>query len=338
MRPFVLFLVLLVGFDQALGAVLDRLYRRTTSGELGGLINYALTQNPEVLVLGSSRARHHVSSSILQARLSAPVFNAGVNGQDFLYAVMLLDLWVRSHRPPMAIVLHVDPQSLERSEEEIQRTSVFSAYFGDSQTVRRILLMRGNYARLKYLSYSYRFNGKVFPIVKNLFVRPDPTFDGYIGLAGALDAGADGPAGRGGPETGALPYWDVKLEYLNEISQYCRNSGTRLFLFTSPVFKPDPGRQVWSARLSRLVASYPGVEFLDLSERTHPELFAGKPQLFKDNNHLNARGAEMFSALLGDQLAARIGETKAWRAGGTAAPHSLSIGQNRERRSVAGAR
>jgi hypothetical protein len=318
MRGFLLFLVLVIGFDQALGAGLDRLYRRTTSGEFGGLINYALKQDPEVLVLGSSRAQHHVSPSILQARLSATVFNAGVNGQDFLYAVMLLDLWTRSHRPPAAIILHMDPQSLSRSEEEIERTSVFSAYFGESQIVRRILLMRGNYARVKYLSYSYRFNGKVFPIIKNLVVRPDPTFDGYVGLAGSLAGGSDSSAASGGAEIGALPYWDLKLEYLGEMAQYCRNTGTRLFLFTSPVFKSDPARSVWSARLSQLVASYPGVEFLDLSERTHPELFAGQFQLYFDNTHLNARGAEIFSTLLGDEIAARMGKSRASRAGRTA--------------------
>ena len=103
-------------------------------------------------MLGSSRAKHHVSPAILRARLFDSVYNAGINGQGFLYAIMLLDLWTRSHALPKAILLHIDPQSLSRSEEELQRTSVFSAYFGESERIRSILLMRGKYEWLEYLS------------------------------------------------------------------------------------------------------------------------------------------------------------------------------------------
>jgi hypothetical protein len=192
---------------------------------------------------------------------------------------------------------------------------VFSAYFGESRTVRRILLTRDSYARLKYLSYSYRFNGKVLPIIKNFIAPANTAFDGYVGTEGSLDGDSDTAAMAVGLESGEFPDWDLKLEYLKELTQYCKQNGTRLFLIAAPVFTPDPIRSVWSARLSRLVASYPGVEFLDLSERTHPELFAGRPQLYHDNLHLNARGAEVFSTLLANEVAERMGKLRASPAG-----------------------
>jgi len=315
MRALVLFVVFVVGLDQALGISLDRLYRRTTSGELGGLINLALKQSPDILVLGNSRARHHISPSILRAHLSASVFNAGADGHDFLYAVMLLDLWTRAHRPPTAIILNMDPRSLSRSEEELQRTSVFSGYFGESRTVQRILLIRDKYARLKYVSYSYRFNGKVLSIMKNLVVSPDPAFDGYIGASDSLDVDSDPIAATIGREIRQFPDWDLKLEYLKELTQYCKNNGTRLFLIAGPVFTPDPVRSLWSARLSNVAAAYPGLEFLDLSERTHPELFAGQAHLYHDNLHLNAKGAEVFSTLLASEIAKRMGKVESAREG-----------------------
>jgi hypothetical protein len=314
-RALVLFLVFIAGLDQALGTALDGLYRQTTSGELGGFINLALKQSPDILVLGSSRAAAHVSPSILRARLSASAFNAGAAGQDFLYAIMLFDLWTRSHHPPAAIILNVDPRSLARSEEEIQRTGVFSAYFDKSETVQRILLMRSHYARLKYLSYSYRFNGKVLPIIKNLVERPDSAFDGYTPARGALDVSSDPRLAVTGRETGEFPDWDLKLEYLKELTQYCRKNGTRLFLIAAPVFTADPVRGAWSARMSRLATSYAGLEFLDLSERTHPELFSGKAHLYHDNMHLNARGAEIFSTLLASEIAERMGKVKVSQVG-----------------------
>jgi len=314
-KALILFVVVLVGLDQALGMVLDVLYRRTTSGENGGQINLALKQSPEILVLGNSRASAHISPSILRSRLSASVFNAGTPGQDFLYAVMLLDLWTRSHQAPAAIVLHVDPRSLARTEEELQRASVFSAYFWESETVRQILLTRDKYARVKYLSYSYRFNGKVLPIIKNLVVKPDPAFDGYSPTADSPDVRSDPIAASVGREVTEFPDWEVKLEYLRDLTHYCRKNGTRLFLITTPVFTPDPIRAAWSVRMSRLVTSYPGLEFLDLSERTHPELFAGQGQLYHDNLHMNGQGAAIFSNLLANELAKRMGKIQTSRVG-----------------------
>src|SRR5947209_5284301 len=110
--------VLVVGMDIGLGAALERLYRKTRTGESGGLINDALTHSAQVLLLGSSRMRHHAMPSVLNQKLSLTAFNAGMDGQDFLYAVMLFDLWQRSNPPPKAIVLNVDSDSFQKSDEE----------------------------------------------------------------------------------------------------------------------------------------------------------------------------------------------------------------------------
>jgi hypothetical protein len=303
MRRFLLFVLLVVGLDQTAGFLLNRLYLRTRSGESGGLINLALNQQPDVLVLGSSRAKHHVSPDVLQARLSATVFNAGINGQDFLYAVMLLDLWTRTHTPPKAILLHVDPGFLSRSEIELQTASVFSAYYHQSERVRSIFGLRSSYEWVKYGSSAYRFNGKVFPLIKNLVTTPDPRFNGYIGLKGTL-ARAPEPIPASDYQRPAP--WDIKIQYLHEISNYCRQHGVRLILFHSPRFDESvTGLNAWSTDLTTLLATHGGAEFLDLTEQSHA-LFAGHPELFRDDSHLNARGAELFSALLAEEVAIRI--------------------------------
>jgi len=303
MRRFLLFVLLVVGLDQAAGFLLNRLYLRTRSGESGGLINLALDQQPDVLVLGSSRAKHHVSPDVLQARLSASVFNAGINGQDFLYAVMLLDLWTRTHTPPKAILLHVDPGFLSRSELELQTASVFSAYYHQSERVRTIFGLRSRYEWVKYGSSAYRFNGKVFPLIKNLVTTPDPRFNGYIGLHGAL-ARAPRPIPASDYQPPAP--WDIKLHYLQELSDYCRQHGVRLILFHSPRFDENvTGLDAWSKDLKTLLAAHGGAEFLDLAEQSHA-VFAGHPELFRDGSHLNARGAELFSALLAEEVATRL--------------------------------
>jgi hypothetical protein len=306
MKKITLFFILVLALDQSIGLVLNNLYLRTTTGETGGLINYALKQQPDVLILGSSRACHHVSPAILQKKLSFSAFNAGIDGQDFLYAYMLFDLWTHSHSPPKVILLHVDPVSFDRRDGELQRTSVFSSYFDKSDRVREILLMRGNFEWIKYLSYSYRFNGKTLPILKNLMPHPQESFDGYSGLIGSIQLNATSMSNRNNFVISGNSRWDVKLRYLTELARYCSLNGTRLILFHSPQIGEDTTSLLaWSAWLERFLKPYPGCEYMDLSE-SYRQLFDGKRDLFKDASHLNSKGAEILTNLLADEIAKRI--------------------------------
>src|SRR5919197_2165224 len=110
MRSLLAFVLLAVAIDRVGGEALDAAYRRAAGGGYG-LVNHQLATGADVLVLGSSRARNHVDPAVLREELSSSEFNAGVAGHDFLYAMMLFDLWRRAHPAPRAIVLNVDPVS-----------------------------------------------------------------------------------------------------------------------------------------------------------------------------------------------------------------------------------
>jgi hypothetical protein len=292
---------LIVILDIALGASLGSLYRKTRTGETGGLINDALSRNPQILLLGSSRMRHHAVPTVLNRKLSLTAYNAGMDGQDFLYAMMLFDLWQRSYAPPKAIVLNIDSDSFQKSDEELQRAGVFSFYYDDSPLVRQILNERSRFERLKFLSRAYRANGKVFAIFKNLFSHPDSGFDGFEPLSGHLS-----------PQTVPAPhesiptlneFWSLKVECFNRLADYCSKHGTRLVLVQSPRYREDlHAHDAWVNVLSQFLTNYPNVEFVDLSTCAHPNVFRDKTELFKDGSHLNVEGAEIFSTMLADAL------------------------------------
>ncbi|MHC9063845.1 hypothetical protein ACYX34_14310 [Nitrospira sp. CMX1] len=310
MKHVLFIAVLIIGIDQMIGCVLSRLYLHTTTGDSGGIINGVLRRKADFLVLGSSRAKHHVIPAILKKQLSGSVFNAGINGHDFLYAIMLLDIWTHAHAPPKAILLHIDYASLSYSEKELARTHVFSGYFGESERVRGILLMRGEYEWVKYLSFSYRFNGKVLSIIKNLVMRTDnmlDEYDGYVGLNGTFVARVDpviSPAESSSDEF--PPFWELKLSYLSELARYCKVNGTRLILFHSPRYQEDSAALVdWSKRIADLQLTHEGVEYLDLSARS-AERITGRSEYFRDVAHLNSKGAEVFSQILADEIARHL--------------------------------
>jgi hypothetical protein len=311
---------LVVIVDMTLGASFGWLYRKTRTGESGGLINDALSRHAQVLLLGSSRMRHHGVPAVLKRKLSLTAFNAGMDGQDFLYAVMLFDLWQRSNAPPNAIVLNIDSDSFEKNDEELQRAGVFSFYYDDSPLVRQILNERSRFERLKFLSHAYRANGKVLAIGKNLFSHPVPDFDGFEPLSGHLSTNRSScvvkSTSEGGPAVTATAaeFWSLKVECFKRLAEYCRKHGTRLVLVQSPRYREDPrAHDAWVRVLSEFLASYPGVEFVDLSTCAHPEVFRDKAELFKDGSHLNEQGAEIFSTMLAEALQMKAEEhPKRW--------------------------
>jgi hypothetical protein len=183
----------------------------------------------------------------------------------------------------------------------LQRAGIFSFYYDDSSLVRQILNQRSRFERLKFLSRAYRANGKVLAIAKNLFAHPDPDFDGFEPLSGCLAPQTIRAQCETIPTSNQ--FWSLKVECFKRLADYCKKHRTRLVLVQSPRYREDPrAHDAWVNVLTQFLASYPTVEFVDLSTCAHPDVFRDKPELFKDGSHLNAHGAELFSTMLADAL------------------------------------
>jgi hypothetical protein len=314
------FLAFMVAIDLALGSALDRLFFLTMTGERGGITNYGLTRDTDVLVLGSSRAQFHIMPSVLAPKLGMRVFNAGLKGHDFLYGIMFLDLWTHRHHFPRVVVVVVDLETMGPRDNELAAAQILSPYIDESALVREVLYSADRYKRIEYLSNAYRYNGKPLSILKNVWLHPDPASDGFtpgmgqidlqdswLGLPrhGMLDPGANGSgcSDELALATARRPFVEAKERYLLQLAREAREHGSRLFLVHTPIVGLSrKAHDVWFARMGTLLPATTGAELLDLCEFGRPADFSQKPELFKDFAHLNAAGAALFSALLADEL------------------------------------
>jgi len=311
MKRVIVFAVLVVLMDRGLGSVLARIQRQSFTGDHGGLLNYALTQEPQVLVLGSSRAQFHIMPSVLTKELGLTAYNAGLKGQDFLYSVMLYDLWKRRRPPPKILVLTIDIESLIPRETEINAAHIVAVYLDESPLVREILYSGSPFKRFQYLSSTYRFNGAVLSLAKHAFSRPPPSYDGFPVGAGVLDPAKEIGVlnaldqDRTAAEMAHVPFSPQKLGYLRALAEETARNGTRFFLVHTPIFRQDEAaHRVWVGKLQATLAGMPGVLFVDLCITTHPELFT-RPELYYNLNHLNAAGAEILTRLLAEEIKKR---------------------------------
>jgi hypothetical protein len=302
---FVFVCLLVIGLDAGIGFCFERLYRLTKTGEGGGVINGALSRDPDILLLGSSRMKHHVDPAILSKALGMSVFNAGVNGQGFLYISMLMDVWRQFKKPPRILVVNADSYLLLKNEEEIQKACVFSFFIHRTPLIDRTLYLRGGFEPLKYLSRSYRANGKVFSILRNLFNQGADNLDGFEPLLGSLSERSTNAVSKNPllPLPYDTDYWEFKVHTFGVLADYCRENGVRFIVLAGPRYdESNVAHERWTAKLVSFLARYPMVEFFDISQFTYPLVFAESSNLFHDNSHLNARGAEIFSTLLAEKL------------------------------------
>lgn len=324
MKRLAIFLLCIVVIDLGTGSILWNLFRRTDSGERGGLSNLALKRDADVLILGSSRAQFQLMPAVIGQRLSLRAFNAGLKGHDFLYSAALYDLWLRRHPPPRAVVLTVDVESFLERPTEAAAAQVLAPYIDESNVLREVLYSDGPQKRLEYLSHSYRYNGKVLVIAKNVFRHTDPAFDGFVAKEGTLASG-DRSIIKNALDQGATalvyaqqPFWDLKIRMLRDIGARALRDHTLVLLVHAPLYGQDvAAHKIWIERMQALVASTPGIVFVDLCEDGNPGHFPNPRELFWDVNHLNGQGAIIFSSLVADELHRRL-----------VTMHSVAIGQS----------
>jgi hypothetical protein len=308
MRRIVIFLLLLVLLDQGLGFLLGWIQHRSFTGDRGGLLNYALLQEPQILILGSSRAQLHIVPSVLTEKLGLTAYNAGLKGQDFLYAVMFYDLWKRRHPPPKLIVVTIDLESLIPRETEVNAAHLLAPYMNESALVREVLYSDSPFKRFVYAVQTYRFNGNVLSLANHAFRRPPVGYDGFIVSPGALNPATDTGVlnaldqDRTALEMAQVPFSPQKLKYLRDLAEDASRNGIRLYLLHTPIFRQDEAaHKVWVDKLWTTLGDLPGVRFVDLCVTTYPSIFA-RPQLYRNLNHLNREGAEIMTGLLAAEI------------------------------------
>jgi hypothetical protein len=313
MKRVLLFVLLAFCLDRGLAMALSAAEQRTYTGDRSGGANAALKNDADILVLGSSRAEMHVVPKVLEQRLSLKAYNAGLKGQDLLYAMMLFDLWKQGHKAPKAIVLTLDVESLTDRPTEIAAAHVLAPRIRESALVREVLYSESVFKPLEYLSHSYRFNGQVFSILKHARGHFDPGDDGFKTGNGQLDPVTDKGVLNAisqdatQMEFATRAFSERKVRYLRNLAAWSKQNGTRVFLLHTPLYRQDQAAHaLWMGKLKELVAGMPELEIVDLCTASHPAVFADHPELYLNLNHLNEGGAELLTGMLADAIAPRV--------------------------------
>jgi hypothetical protein len=312
MRRILLYTALLAALflllDRAVALALSKfLFPSVLSGEAGGDLNYLLKKkrDTDLLILGSSRARHHVDPARLAPGVALRPYNAGANGVgDLFYAGVVLDLALREGLRPRTVLLQADAWQFDEGDAGDAETATRRArslaalypFYDQSPLLRRYVRDHAGFReRTLLLLRAYRFNGKVPNLLAHR-LRAPASRDGFEPLQGRL---ADTTPVAGKPLTALDP---DALEAFRAIADLCARHGIRLVVWMPPYFENCACDGMRVALRQALLAR--GADRVVDFGVLPPSLRS--PRRWRDPAHLNADGAGRFTRMLRDSLTSPI--------------------------------
>lgn len=247
-----------------------------------------VTAVADVVVLGSSRARHHYDPSLLASLPGCETcYNSGCDGHGMNYSMVALEAMVERHTPRVVIL---DVSNAQLDDEWVKNNAIddIQAYYSLVPAVTRYYdeIAGDCMKRLKLRSNLYRHNGDITWVSKAFLSGAATDDHGFDALAGS----ADGPLESRAFDTFAVD--SLQLRCLDRVVALCRDRGILPVIVISPNYEVCPQFNKWMSdycsRHSLPLFDYTDVHFDEV--------------LYHDASHLNSDGAERFSRHLADSI------------------------------------
>ena len=286
-KAFIVLTALFVA-DRMIGLVMEHLLCKINTGVLGK-DNYICDHcDEEVLVFGSSRAMMHYNAKMMEEELGHTVYNCGGNGYGIILSYGRL-LMISERYHPKLIILDVTPEfDLIEYNDNLRDLKELKRHF-DRKGISEIFNDIDLTEKYKMMSYLYRYNSDF--LHNPLRLRSKKTFDrNDVGVQGFIPSNLDFNEMR------VKDFHDdekrpdpIKLSYLNRFVDLA-SKHSRLIFVVSPYWK---GRESKIFIPARQLADSLGIPYLDFSNAPK---FVHNNTYFRDGIHLNARGADVFTA------------------------------------------
>ncbi|MEJ5961372.1 hypothetical protein [Pedobacter immunditicola] len=280
----------LVFLDYVMGSGLEYFYHRQRSGTLYRT-NYTMdSTRAEVLVVGSSRASHHYDAFSMAGQLGKTVYNGGRDGQGLIYSAAVISAATHRYKPEV-IIIDILPDEFFFNEKD--RLTALFPYYGKPY-IRPYIDYAGDFEKYKLLSKVYPYNSLLPSIVAgNVYLeRSEKDYLGFIPLEGMMSKNSIIKL-----RSGAQLMDMEKLALFKNLLVDMENQKIVCFIVISPLYKelvPDATINTCKS----ITSNFKYIKFLNFAK---PDQY-NDHTLFRDANHLNAKGAERFTTDVVDSL------------------------------------
>jgi hypothetical protein len=242
--------------------------------------------NADIVFFGSSRCANGVVPSVVDSVLGSNSFNmawAASNPRE-IYAALLL--YLRNNSKPSIIVIQVDLEHINLEEDRLAKVpllkycgrGIIDDYYSENTNIENKIPLLFS---IKYRDFGWRELLKA-----SLRNKIEVNNKGFAPIGGYLSDTSNFPC-----DSVSRKIFSDKNDWLLKIVEKCSSERINLIFFTSPYLK------LCDAQNFELLKMY-GVPYYNYSTSLSDS------GLFKDNSHVNEKGAYLFSMLLARDLCA----------------------------------
>lgn len=291
----VLFFIIIAIIDKLCGVGMNYVNSHAKGGATKEYYDIINNTTADIIILGSSRAVHHYDPTIISDSLRMSCYNCGNDGNGILNMYGRFKLMSKRYNPQI-VIYDVYPDNEYFSNNSNIKDLCGLKPFADSVEVLDIFRDYDKFEMVKLQSYLYRYNTSFFQLL-NDYIRPEKSglsIKGFRPMKGVVNYE---PA-QFVDYKGEIDI--LKTRYLNKLIEDCKNSGTTLVFSVSPRLKAVSDS---SFNYIKSVCKRNGIPFISFYTN---EEFRNRTDLFKDSQHLNERGAKIFTTRFVQELMKRI--------------------------------
>lgn len=241
--------------------------------------------NEDVLVFGSSRAKHHYVPDIIEDSLGTTCYNTGEDGNGIIYCYGILKMITHRYIPKM-IIYDVSEFDV-RKDDNSKYLDLLKSYY-DEPGIDTIFWAVEPKTRLMMRSNLYRYNTTCLRMIGN-YLQPMGNYPkGYSALRRTMDYEPEREGRKEETEED-----DLKIYYFEQFVEFAISNGIKLICCVSPYYHAS-ANTTYCEPIKKLCDDY-NVPFYNFG--ASPQ-FSNNKQFFNDRNHLNDTGAHHYTKLV----------------------------------------
>lgn len=280
----VLFVATLFGFDLLVGAVTRIIVANApeTQYNLSNTIQTLFHKRSDILILGASRAHHSFDPRIIEKETHLSCFNGGRSGVKMDYFALCVDAYLERCTPKI-IILDVSPDMMESPSDDLYKN--LKCLYGISKPLTAEMdSAYSPFERWKLKSALYRNNRLFNEVLQLCLSQRRKDLEGYQPLE---------------DRNYQTPYMVIdrpiavdsnRLAKLDGIVEMCKSRKVNLLITYAPTL-----RLTKQNGCSQWLHSYCSTRSIPCYDYSWEKRYYLHPKLFKDEVHLNSKGAEIFT-------------------------------------------
>lgn len=284
LRNIILFFVVVVVIDFLFGKACQYMNNHSKGGGVKSRYYVCKESTEDVLVFGSSRAKHHYVPDVIEDSLHLTCYNTGEDGNGIIMCYGFLKMITERYTPKIIIY---DVTGFDMYEDDnMKYLDLMKPYYFE-KGIDSIFWSVDPKTRIMMLSNLYRYNTTCLRVLGN-YIHPMSNYPkGYLALHKTMDYE---------PEIKVEEEYAVdtlKMNYFERFITLSKHKGISLICCCSPSYKAPLEDKNYKP-IKRLCEEY-NVPFLYYG--AEPTV-TNEKSFFQDRKHLNDKGAKVYTGKL----------------------------------------